>query len=171
MRGPSNEAPNGGEQHQGDAGQLRQLIDPDEPHLVQRRCLVQQLVKDMAAGTVGALLIAGVNPAHSLPNAASSPPPSRRWASASVSAATPMETASLCSCILPDNHWFGKLERHDAESGPLRAGACVDPLFRTRQWPESLLRWSGDNTAWHDYIRNVWQANMARITARARDLR
>jgi hypothetical protein len=31
---------------------------------------VAQLVKDMNAGTVGALLIAGVNPAYSLPNAA-----------------------------------------------------------------------------------------------------
>jgi len=67
---------------------------------------VAQLVKDMNAGTVGALFIAGVNPAYSLPNAAEFKAGlSKVGLSVSFSGYAD-ETASLCNWICPDHHYL-----------------------------------------------------------------
>src|SRR5439155_746424 len=36
----------------------------------------------------------------------------------------------------------------------------INPLFSTRQFPESLLLWSGNNTTYHDYLSRHWTDNV-----------
>ncbi len=123
---------------------------------------VQQLVKDMAAGSVGAVLIAGVNPAYSLPNAAEFAAALKKVELSVSFSGHADETASLCTTVLPDNHWLESWNDLLPKPGHYAlAQPTINPLFDTRQWPETLLRWSGDNSTWHDYIRNVWAANMS----------
>ena len=36
----------------------------------------------------------------------------------------------------------------------------IQPLFKTRQLDESLLKWMGSDGTSYDYIKNYWQANV-----------
>ncbi|MEZ4789458.1 MAG: TAT-variant-translocated molybdopterin oxidoreductase [Flavobacteriales bacterium] len=122
---------------------------------------VAQLVKDMNAGTVGALLIAGVNPAYSLPNAAEFKSGLAKVGMSVSFSGYADETASLCSWITPDHHYLESWNDFHPKVGQYALGQpAIRPLFDTRQWQESLLTWSGSTTSYHDHIRSVWEANL-----------
>ena len=120
---------------------------------------VAQLIKDMNAGSVGALLIAGVNPAYSLPNAGEFKEGLKKVELSVSFSGYADETASLCSSILPDHHWLESW--HDLLPKPghyAMAQPAIRPLYDTRQWPETLLRWSGVDKHYHAHIQDVWAA-------------
>ncbi len=126
---------------------------------------VQQLVKDMNAGQVDVLLIAGVNPAYSLPNAAEFKTGLAKTGLSVSFSGYIDETASLCTWIAPDNHWLESWNDHMPKVGHYTlAQPTINPLFDTRQWPESLLRWSGVDKRYHDHIQDVWRAALASRT-------
>ena len=123
---------------------------------------VAQLVKDMNAGSVGALLIAGVNPAYSLPKAGEF-----RKGLGKVSLSVSFsryadETASLCTWICPDHHYLESWNDFMPKPGHYAlAQPTIQPLFQTRAWQESLLKWSGNDGSYHNFIQATWQANLA----------
>jgi MoCo/4Fe-4S cofactor protein with predicted Tat translocation signal len=122
---------------------------------------VQQLVKDMNAGSVGAVLIAGVNPVYSLPNGAEFAAGLKKVGLSVSFSGHRDETASLCSSICPDHHWLESWNDFMPKPGHYAlAQPAITPLFNTRQWPETLLTWSGAPGNYHDHIKNVWQAAM-----------
>jgi Fe-S-cluster-containing dehydrogenase component len=117
---------------------------------------VAQLVKDMNAGHIGALLIAGVNPAYTLPNA-------EEFASGLAKTGLTVsfspyadETASRCQWIAPDHHWLESWNDFSPKPGQYAlAQPTIRPLFQTRQWGESLLKWSGQDTTWQSFVQTV----------------
>ena len=122
---------------------------------------VAQLVKDMNAGTVGALLIAGVNPAYSLPNAAEFKSGLAKVGLTVSFNGYADETASLCNWICPDHHYLESWNDLMPKVGHYAlAQPAIRNLFDTRQWQESLLLWSGSTQNYHDFIRSTWEANM-----------
>ncbi|MBK9761735.1 MAG: TAT-variant-translocated molybdopterin oxidoreductase [Flavobacteriales bacterium] len=126
---------------------------------------VQQLVKDMNAGNVGAILIAGVNPIYSLPNSAEFASGLKKVGLSVSFSSHADETASLCSVICPDSHWLESWNDFMPKPGHYAlAQPAITPLFDTRQWPESLLTWSGASGNYHDHIKGVWQAAMTSRT-------
>jgi len=123
---------------------------------------VAQLVKDMNAGTVGAVLMAGVNPAYSLPNAAEFKAALEKVALTVSFSRYADETASLCGWILPDNHYLESWNDFMPKVGQYAlAQPAIARLFDTRSWPGNLVRWSGSPAKWNDFIRQTWQANLA----------
>ncbi len=123
---------------------------------------VQQLVKDMNAGTVGAILIAGVNPVYSLPNAAEFAAGLKKVKLSVSFSSHADETATLCSMLLPDSHWLESWNDHMPKPGHYAtAQPAIRPLYDTRQWPASLLKWSGNDKPYHAHIQEVWQAAMS----------
>ena len=123
---------------------------------------IAQLVKEMDAGTVGALLIAGVNPAYSLPNAEQFKAGLAKVPLTVSFSGYADETASLCNWICPDHHYLESWNDFMPKAGHYTlAQPVISPLFSTRQWQESLLRWSGSYTAYYSFIRENWQRNMA----------
>jgi MoCo/4Fe-4S cofactor protein with predicted Tat translocation signal len=122
---------------------------------------VQQLVKDMNAGSVGALLIAGVNPAYSLHNAAEFLSGLAKVALTVSFSGYADETASHCAWVTPDSHWLESWNDYMPKAGHYAlAQPTIRPLFDTRQWQESMLHWGGVNGHYHDFIQNTWRANM-----------
>jgi MoCo/4Fe-4S cofactor protein with predicted Tat translocation signal len=122
---------------------------------------VAQLVKDMNSGAVGVLMMSGVNPAYSLPNAAEFKAGLGKCFSVSFSSYAD-ETASLCSAICPDHHWLESWNDFMPKVGRYAlAQPTIKNIWNTRQWQESLLVWSGDFTSYYDFIRANWQTNMA----------
>ena len=71
------------------------------------------------------------------------------------------ETTQLCKVSAPSNHWlesWGDAEPHTGYTSLMQP--TISPLFKTRPWEESLLKWSGDNTAHYDFVKNYWMAKL-----------
>jgi len=120
------------------------------------------LTQDMNAGKVGALVMYGVNPNYSAPNAAKF---NAGLAKVGVTVSFngfADETASKAQYILPDNHF---LESWNDVSPKVGEYAMTQPtinaLHNTRQAQESFLKWSGNNTSYLDFMKSNWEANAA----------
>ncbi|MEO8588123.1 MAG: TAT-variant-translocated molybdopterin oxidoreductase, partial [Flavobacteriales bacterium] len=123
---------------------------------------VTKLVADMNAGAVGALLIQGVNPAYSLPNAAAFKSGLAKVGLSVSFSGHADETASLCGWICPDHHYLESWNDFMPKVGSYAlAQPTIRPLFNTRQWQESLLAWSGSSSTYYEFIRTTWQAALA----------
>lgn len=123
---------------------------------------VAQLVKDMNSGAVGALLMAGVNPAYSLPNAADFKNGLGKVGLTVSMSRYADETASLCQWMCPDNHFLESWGDFMPKVGQYAlAQPVIGKLFKTRAWQGSLLKWSGSDVKWNDFIKQTWQANLA----------
>ena len=118
---------------------------------------VAQLVADMKAGKVGAIIMSGVNPIYTLPNAVDF---AEGLKNVSLSVAFSMkedETASLCNYIAAAPHYlesWGDVELkkgHYALTQP-----TIRPLFNTRQFQDALLKWTGNDSSYNDYIKEAW---------------
>ena len=126
---------------------------------------VAQLVKDMAAGKVAALLMWNTNPVYSLANGEEF-----KAALAKVGMTVSMsqyadETAVSCTYICPESH---ALESWADYAPKMRTYALAQPTIRplhdTRPVGESFLVWTGeathsgkDSTTWHDYVKGLWE--------------
>jgi molybdopterin-containing oxidoreductase family iron-sulfur binding subunit len=121
-----------------------------------------QLVADMNAGRIQALLIHGVNPAYSLPNAADFRSGLEKVKLTVSFASWADETASLCQYMCPDNHYLESWCDHYPKTGHYAlTQPTISRLYDTRQWQESLLSWAGVEMNFHDYMRQVWQGYVA----------
>ncbi|WP_298314270.1 TAT-variant-translocated molybdopterin oxidoreductase [uncultured Aquimarina sp.] len=118
---------------------------------------VTQLVKDMNAGRVGGLLVAGVNPLYSLSNAAEFKAGLEK---VDISVAFSMhndETASECNYIATTPHYlesWGDVELKKGSYSLMQP--TIRPLFETRQFQETLLKWTGNTATYNDYIKSAW---------------
>jgi molybdopterin-containing oxidoreductase family iron-sulfur binding subunit len=73
----------------------------------------------------------------------------------------PDETSALCRFICPSNHY---LESWGDAEPALQSYALqqplINPIFNTRQWEESLLKWSGNQINFKDYLMDFWQRHL-----------
>ena len=122
---------------------------------------VAELVKDMNDGSVGALMVVGVNPAYSLPNASEF---IEGLKNVEVSVSFTMkedETAKLCKYIAATPHYlesWGDVQFTDNQFSLMQP--TIRPLFDTRQFQDCLLKWSGNSQSYHDCIKETWSGNL-----------
>jgi molybdopterin-containing oxidoreductase family iron-sulfur binding subunit len=118
---------------------------------------VTQLVADMKAGKVGAIIMSGVNPMYTLPNASDF---AEGLSKTELSVAFSMkvdETSSMTQYLAATPHYlesWGDVEfkkGHYALTQP-----TIRPLFDTRQFQDTLLKWTENNQSYHDYIKEAW---------------
>ncbi|SHI77346.1 TAT-variant-translocated molybdopterin oxidoreductase [Algibacter luteus] len=118
---------------------------------------VAQLVTDMKAGKVGAIIMSGVNPMYTLPNAADF---AEGLSKTELSIAFSMkvdESSSLTQYLAAAPHYlesWGDVEikkGHYALTQP-----TIRPLFDTRQFQDALLKWTENDQSYHDYIKDAW---------------
>jgi len=116
-----------------------------------------KLVEDMNAGSIGAILIHGANPAYTwfdsdkfIKGLAKVP--------VSVSFNTRRdETTLLCKYVIPDNHFLESWGDAEPKSGYYSLiQPTIYPLFKTRQWQDSLLKWCGASATYLDFVKNYW---------------
>ncbi len=71
------------------------------------------------------------------------------------------ETARHCGFVLPDNHylesWNDALFREGHHS---LAQPAIHPLFDTRQFQDSLLRWMDQEQDFHHFMKQYWQKHL-----------
>jgi MoCo/4Fe-4S cofactor protein with predicted Tat translocation signal len=115
------------------------------------------LVESMKAGQVATIMIHGVNPAYEYFDG-------QKFADALKSVKTRIsfadrldETAQLCQYVVSDNHWLESWGDVELKSGHYSfIQPTIAPLFKTRAFQDSLLKWSGASETYHDIFNAYW---------------
>ena len=126
---------------------------------------MSELIKDMNAGKVGAIIMWNTNPVYSHANGESFKTGLEKVKLTVAISQYADETATNCKYVAAENHalesWndFNPKMSHYAISQP-----TIRPLFETRSAAESLMTWAGiseysgkDSTAYYDYMKVMWE--------------
>jgi MoCo/4Fe-4S cofactor protein with predicted Tat translocation signal len=71
------------------------------------------------------------------------------------------ETTQLCKVAAPSHHWlesWGDAEPHSGYVSLMQP--TINPLFKTRGFDESLLKWSGNNISQYEHVKAFWIAKL-----------
>ena len=122
---------------------------------------VSQLVADMKAGKVGAIIMNGVNPMYTLPNASEF---KEGLDKVSLSVAFSMkqhETSTNCQYIAATPHNLESWGDFEYKSGHYSMmQPTIRPLFDTKQFQEVLMGWTGKSGSYRDFIKAYWTSNI-----------
>lgn len=124
------------------------------------------LVAQMNAGQVGALLIYGANPAYDYHDAKAFISGLQKL-KLSVSFNEKMdETTELCNYSIPTHHYLESWGDTEPKTGYYSfLQPTIAPLFKTRPYQSSLLKWSGNNTDYETYFRQFWVGRLGGMEA------
>ena len=137
------------------------VMDSANPRMIRQgnNKAVQQLVADMNSGKIGALLVAGVNPAYSLPNAVEFVEGMKKVDFTLAFSMKEDETAKLCKYLAATPHYleaWGDVQFTKEDFALVQP--TIRPLFDTRQVQDSLLKWSGNDTSYYNYLKETWSS-------------
>lgn len=122
---------------------------------------VSKLIADMKSGNVGAVLMDGVNPAYTLPNAVEFVDALAKVDLTVAFAQSKTETvlASKFAAAAPNylESW-GDVEIKKGHYALMQP--TIKEIFDTRQFQSSLLMWMGSDKTYYDYIRETWSAGI-----------
>lgn len=108
---------------------------------------MMKLVADLEAGAVGALLVYDCNPVY---NYAGGKKLAAAIAKVPVSISlnsTLDETTEQCKYVMPSHHWLESWGDAEPVSGQISMiQPLINPLFKTRAFQTSLMKWSGGAT-------------------------
>ena len=119
------------------------------------------LVDDMNAGKVDVLLVANANPAYTWCN-------SDKFVNALKKVKTTVsfnpkadETTQLCKYVIPTHHFLESWGDAEPKTGFYSfLQPTINPLFKTRQWQDSLLKWSGAAQDYASFIKSYWTTKL-----------
>jgi molybdopterin-containing oxidoreductase family iron-sulfur binding subunit len=131
--------------------QTRQGIDGD----------MATLIADMEAGKVGAIMLYDVNPVYDYFDGERFKKALSR-VKASISFSDKMdETTEACKYVVPSHHYLESWGDAEPKAGFFSMlQPTISPLFKTRQWQDSLLKWSGATVTYADYFKNFWTTKL-----------
>jgi len=124
------------------------------------------LISDMKAGRVEAVLIYGNNPVYSLPQSAGFEEALQRVKTRVYLGDRADETGWLCDFVLPSLHFLESWGDAEPQRGLYSLmQPTISPLHDNRGWEDSLLSLrreikgsaSGkEYTSWHDFLKDTW---------------
>ena len=118
---------------------------------------VTQLVADLKAGKVGALVMSGVNPMYTLPNASDFAEGLKNTMSIAFSMKED-ETASNCNYVAAAPHYLESWGDVEIKTGHFALmQPAIRPLFDTKQFQDALLTWTDNSSTYNDYIKANWK--------------
>jgi MoCo/4Fe-4S cofactor protein with predicted Tat translocation signal len=124
------------------------------------------LVADMNAANVGAVVLINTNPVYTAPAAAKFAEALTKVPFKVSCALYNDETAQLCNVVAPVHHYLESWGDFSPVTGQTNlAQPTISPLFTaprhegTRQYEESLLAWQGKGMAYADFLKNYWYVN------------
>jgi len=122
---------------------------------------VSQLISDMKSGKVGALIMDGVNPVYSLPNATDFIEGLEKVGLSLAFAQNSNETANVSQYVAAAPHYlesWGDIEMKKGSYSLMQP--TIKELFDTRQFQTSLLKWLGNGKTYYDYIKETWNTGV-----------
>lgn len=123
------------------------------------------LTSDLAAGNIGSLLIYGANPVYNYFDSAKFAEGLKKCPFTLSFSEKMDETTELCSHIVPSHHWLESWGDAELQSGYVSAiQPLIHPLFKTRQFEDSLLKLVGSSEEYADYFMNYWTSRLGGST-------
>jgi molybdopterin-containing oxidoreductase family iron-sulfur binding subunit len=119
------------------------------------------LADEAASGKVAALLFLDANPVYNTPfgekfrNGIAQAQLSLSFANKTD------ETSALCQYTCPDHHYleaWGDAQQTAKHYSLVQP--TINPIFKTRQAQDSLLRWSGAQQNYQSYLKAWWESNL-----------
>ncbi|MDO5607776.1 MAG: TAT-variant-translocated molybdopterin oxidoreductase [Capnocytophaga sp.] len=122
---------------------------------------VKKLIADMKAGQVGVLILNNTNPVYTLP---SSEEFTQALANVNFSVDFSMkadETAIHTNYIAAAPHYLESWGDVEIKAGRYSlVQPTIRPLFDTRQLQDALLKWSGSDKKYYDFVKENWETNI-----------
>ncbi|GGE24416.1 TAT-variant-translocated molybdopterin oxidoreductase [Psychroflexus planctonicus] len=133
------------------------LVDVQNPRMIRQGNdqKVASLVKDMNAGKIGGLMMVGVNPAYSLPNADTFKTGLEKVDLVVDFAMKADETAMLSEFVAATPHYlesWGDVQFTKKNFSLVQP--TIKPVFNTRQFQDCLLKWTGSNENYYEYLKS-----------------
>ncbi|MFS4466911.1 TAT-variant-translocated molybdopterin oxidoreductase [Maribacter sp. 2210JD10-5] len=122
---------------------------------------VNALIADMKAGRVGALIMDGVNPMYSLPNAADFKEGLEKVDLSVAFSTNWNETTEAVQYAAASNHYlesWGDLEIKKGHYSLMQP--TINELFDTKQFQSAVLGWMGSDKTYYDYITETWNTSI-----------
>src|SRR5690606_32602136 len=118
---------------------------------------VKTLLTDMKSGKIGALIMDGVNPVYSLPDAAEFVEGLGNVDLTLAFSTNTNETTELVQYVGAANHYLESWGDAQFKKGNYSLmQPTIKELFDTRQFQTALLKWMGKDVSYYDYIRETW---------------
>jgi len=116
------------------------------------------LVSDIESGKIGGVLLYDVNPAYDYYGAEKFKAALKKISAKSVSFNEKLdETTELVKYVLPAHHYLESWGDAELKPGIFSLmQPTINPLFKTRQLQDTLLKWSGNSTGYHEYLKQYW---------------
>jgi molybdopterin-containing oxidoreductase family iron-sulfur binding subunit len=122
---------------------------------------VATLLSDMKAGRVGALIMSGVNPMYTLPNANDFAEGLKKTGLSIAFSMKVDETSALTNYIAAAPHYLESWGDVEIKKGHFALmQPTLRPLFDTKQFQDVLLMWNGNDVSLNDYIKTVWNESI-----------
>jgi MoCo/4Fe-4S cofactor protein with predicted Tat translocation signal len=116
---------------------------------------VIQLVKDMNAGMVHALIMSGVNPVYTLANSKEFEAGLKKVALSVAFSMKEDETAEKVTIAAAAPHYLESWNDHSLKKGSYSiVQPTIRPLFNTKQFQEALMSWNGNSGSYYDYVKS-----------------
>jgi molybdopterin-containing oxidoreductase family iron-sulfur binding subunit len=118
---------------------------------------MEALVVDMQGGKVGGVIVYGVNPAYEYYNGEAF---GKALKAVKVSVSLNEradETTELCKYSVPAHHFLESWGDAEPKTGYISLmQPTINPLFQTRQFQDTLMKWTGNPTTYDVYFKNYW---------------
>lgn len=116
------------------------------------------LVKDLSEGKVKALLMYNVNPVYDYPGSENFLGGLKKAELTVNMSGTLNETVGSATYECPVHHYLESWGDAEIIPGQLSLSQpCINPLFNTRSFQDSLLKWSGNSIGYHEYLKAHWE--------------
>ena len=141
-------------------GNYSQTIDLNEASAIEQGsdAGMSDLVREMNAGEISALIISGVNPVYDyFDTQAFTTGLQKTGLKISLNSALD-ETSVRVDYVCPQSHFLESWDDAEPALGTFSINQpTISPLFKTRAYQETLLRWSGDGRSFYDVLRQSWK--------------
>lgn len=144
-------------------GNYGKTIDLKHPFLLKQgnESEIAALIEHMNAGKVGAIIHYNANPVYNYPDA-------QKYVDGLVKVGlkismteAPDETSVLCDYVAPDNNYLESWNDAEPKAGYFSMmQPTIRTIFDTRQAQDSLLKWSGNQISFQDFIEKYWEENL-----------
>ena len=119
------------------------------------------LVADMEGGKISSLLIYDCNPAYDYFDADKFKAALKKIKTTVSFNERLDETTELVKYVLPAHHYLESWGDTEIKPGYFSMQQpTINPLFKTRQLQDTLLKWSGSAVAYHEYFKNYWTTKL-----------
>lgn len=120
-----------------------------------------EFVDGLDDGKVGGVIFLDTNPVYDYPESSKVTEGLKKADLTVAIASARSETADLSKYLCPDHHFLEAWDDYEIKPGKYSlAQPAIRPLFNTRQGMENLLKWSGNDMDYLDFVKDHWKKNM-----------